>query len=56
MLRTFGLIIWMSWFFTRIFYVGMKMRSWTTFGKLPDRRSPEEREEMLATVARIASK
>ena len=55
-LWTFGIIIWMTWFFTRIFYVGMRMRSWTTFGKLPVRRSTEEREEMLATVERIASK
>lgn len=55
-LWTFGIIILMTWFFTRIFYVGMKLSSRTTFWKLPVRRSPEEREEMLATVERIASK
>ena len=53
-LWTFGIIILMTWFFTRIFYVGMRLRSWTTFGKLSARRTMEEREEMLETVARIA--
>ena len=55
-LWTFGIIILMTWFFTRIFYVGMRLKSWTTFGKLPVRRSEEEREEMLDYVSRIASK
>ncbi len=53
-LWTFGIIIWMSWFFTRIFYVGMKMRSRTIFGKLPVKTSHKEREQMLEKVARIA--
>lgn len=55
-LRTFGLGLFLIWAIARLFYVGITLKSYTVFGKVPARTLPEEREEMLANVARIAKK
>ena len=55
-IRTLGFGLFLIWAIARLFYVGINLKSYTVFGKVPVRKSHEEREEMLANVARIAKK
>ena len=56
MIWTTGIGVLINRAIARLFYVGITLRSYTVFGKLPAKKTPEEREKMLEKVARIASK
>lgn len=51
---TAGLGILVNRALARLFYFGIRLRSYTVFGKLPAKKTKEEREKMLAKVGKIA--